>query len=31
MTRPALLNCQGVSKSFGGPPLFEDLTFVLHE
>jgi ATP-binding cassette subfamily F protein uup len=29
--RPALLRCEGVTKSFGGPPLFEGLTFVLHE
>jgi ATP-binding cassette subfamily F protein uup len=31
MPRPALLSCEGVTKSFGGPPLFEDLTFALHE
>jgi ABC transport system ATP-binding/permease protein len=31
MTRPALLSCEGVTKSFGGPPLFEELTFALHE
>jgi len=31
MPRPALLSCEGLSKSFGGPPLFEGLTFALHE
>jgi len=31
MPRPALLSCEGVTKSFGGPPLFERLTFALHE
>jgi ABC transport system ATP-binding/permease protein len=31
MPRPVLLSCEGVTKSFGGPPLFEGLTFVLHE
>jgi ATP-binding cassette subfamily F protein uup len=31
MPRPALLSCEGVTKSFGGPPLFEGLTFALHE
>jgi len=31
MPRPALLNCDAVTKSFGGPPLFEGLTFALHE
>jgi ATP-binding cassette subfamily F protein uup len=31
MPRPALLSCEGVTKSFGGPPLFEKLTFALHE
>ena len=31
MTRPVLLSCEGVVKSFGGPPLFEGLTFTLHE
>src|SRR5258708_27787933 len=31
MARPALLRCESVTKSFGGPPLFEGLTFVLHE
>jgi ABC transport system ATP-binding/permease protein len=31
MPRPALLSCEGLTKSFGGPPLFEDLSFVLHE
>ncbi|MBI3447515.1 MAG: ABC-F family ATP-binding cassette domain-containing protein [Acidobacteria bacterium] len=31
MARPVLLACEGVTKSFGGPPLFEGLTFSLHE
>ena len=31
MRRDALLSCEGVTKSFGGPPLFEGLTFVLHD
>jgi len=31
MPRPALLSCQGVTQSYGGPPLFEELTFVVHE
>jgi len=31
MSRPALLRCDGVTKSFGGPPLFERLTLVVHE
>src|SRR5436309_14203059 len=31
MPRPVLLSCEGITKSFGGPPLFEGLTFVLHE
>jgi len=31
MPRPALLSCEGLTKSFGGPPLFEGLTFALHE
>ncbi|MGH9750863.1 MAG: ATP-binding cassette domain-containing protein, partial [Candidatus Polarisedimenticolia bacterium] len=31
MSRPILLGCEGVTKSFGGPPLFEGLTFALHE
>src|SRR5882762_7473038 len=31
MPRPALLSCDAVTKSFGGPPLFEGLTFTLHE
>ena len=31
MPRPALLTCEGLAKSFGGPPLFEGLTFALHE
>src|SRR2546426_4891839 len=31
MPRPALLSCHAVTKSFGGPPLFEGLSFVLHE
>ena len=28
---PALLSCDRVAKSFGGPSLFEGLTFTLHE
>ncbi|MGH9869341.1 MAG: ABC-F family ATP-binding cassette domain-containing protein [Candidatus Polarisedimenticolia bacterium] len=31
MPRPALLSCEGLTKSFGGPPLFEGLTFAVHE
>ncbi|HYV86236.1 MAG TPA: ABC-F family ATP-binding cassette domain-containing protein [Patescibacteria group bacterium] len=31
MPRPALVNCEDLTKSFGGPPLFEGLTFALHE
>ncbi len=31
MPRTALLSCENVSKSFGGPPLFEGLSFSLHE
>src|SRR6267378_3113851 len=31
MPRPALLSCDAVTKSFGGPPLFEGLSFALHE
>ena len=31
MPRPALLGCEGLTKSFGGTPLFKGLTFVLHE
>ncbi len=31
MPRPALINCEGLTKSFGGPPLFDGLTFALHE
>jgi ATP-binding cassette subfamily F protein uup len=31
MARPALLSCEGVTKAFGGPPLFQGLSFVLHE
>ena len=31
MPRPALLSCEGLTKSFGGPPLFAGLTFALHE
>src|SRR5882672_4937104 len=31
MPRPALLSCDAVTKSFGGPPLFAGLTFALHE
>jgi ATP-binding cassette subfamily F protein uup len=30
MPRPALLTCEALTKSFGGPPLFEGLTFALH-
>jgi ATP-binding cassette subfamily F protein uup len=31
MPRPALLSCEGLTKSFGGPPLFDGLTFSVHE
>ncbi len=31
MPRPALLSCEGLTKSFCGPPLFEGLTFAVHE
>ena len=31
MPRPLLLSCEGLTKSFGGPSLFEGLTFALHE
>ena len=31
MPRPAFLSCEGLTKSFGGPPLFAGLTFALHE
>lgn len=31
MSRPALLACEGLAKSYGGPPLFEGLTFTVHE
>ena len=31
MARVSLLACEGVSKSFGGPPLFEGLSFVVHD
>ncbi|HEU5182052.1 MAG TPA: ABC-F family ATP-binding cassette domain-containing protein [Candidatus Polarisedimenticolia bacterium] len=31
MPRAALLSCEGLTKSFGGPALFEGLTFALHE
>jgi len=31
MPPPALIGCEGLTKSFGGPPLFEGLTFALHE
>jgi len=31
MPRPVLLSCEGLTKSFGGPPLFEGLTLSLHE
>jgi len=30
-TRPALVSCAAVGKSYGGPLLFEGLTFVVHE
>jgi ATP-binding cassette subfamily F protein uup len=30
-TRPALVSCDAVGKSYGGPLLFEGLTFVVHE
>jgi ATP-binding cassette subfamily F protein uup len=31
MPRSVLLSCEGITKSFGRAPLFEGLTFVLHE
>jgi ATP-binding cassette subfamily F protein uup len=31
MPRPALFSCEGLTQSFGGPPLFEGLAFALHE
>ena len=31
MARLSLINCEGLIKSFGGPPLFEGLKFTLHE
>src|SRR5260221_5097399 len=31
MARSALLTCEDLGKSFGGPPLFEGLTFAVHE
>jgi ABC transport system ATP-binding/permease protein len=31
MPAPALLSCESLSKSFGGPPLFSGLTFSVHE
>ncbi|HET9481418.1 MAG TPA: ATP-binding cassette domain-containing protein, partial [Candidatus Polarisedimenticolia bacterium] len=31
MPRPALVNCEALTKSFGGPPLFDRLTFSVHE
>ncbi|HEX9428128.1 MAG TPA: ABC-F family ATP-binding cassette domain-containing protein [Candidatus Polarisedimenticolia bacterium] len=31
MARSALLTCEDLGKSFGGPPLFEGLGFALHE
>ena len=31
MPRPALFSCEGLTKSFDGPPLFEGLAFALHE
>jgi ATP-binding cassette subfamily F protein uup len=30
-TRPALVSCDAVTKSYGGPALFEGLTFVVQE
>ena len=31
MARPALLSCDSLTKAFGGPPLFEGLSFALQE
>ena len=31
MPTPVLINCQGLSKAFGERPLFEELSFALHE
>ena len=31
MARPALLSCENLTKAFGGPPLFEGLSFALQE
>jgi ATP-binding cassette subfamily F protein uup len=31
MASPVLINCQGISKAFGERPLFEGLSFALHE
>jgi ATP-binding cassette subfamily F protein uup len=31
VTAPVLLSCERLSKAFGARPLFEDLTFALHE
>ena len=31
MATPVLINCQGLSKAFGERPLFEELSFALHE
>jgi ABC transport system ATP-binding/permease protein len=31
MPRPALLSCENLTKAFGGPPLFEGLSFALQE
>src|SRR5580765_6903882 len=31
MPSPALLSCENLTKAFGGPPLFEGLSFALQE
>jgi ATP-binding cassette subfamily F protein uup len=31
MPRPAILSCDNITKAFGGPPLFEGLSFALQE
>src|SRR4030095_3730728 len=31
MPRPAILSCDNLTKAFGGPPLFEGLSFALQE
>ena len=31
MSRPVLLSCEGLIKAYGSQPLFEGLTFTLHE